>query len=214
MITLAGWLGMFVAVANTGHLFSPIVLFSMRSDLRARALAEWERHILLPAGMIMAAFLLPLAWAISVYAAWNLYHYAMQHNGFWALTRWRAQTRDQRLTVRTAWLAATAVGMQFPALSWPVSLFHWFGDIGLSILASRQRLVFLVSVSALAATGLVLMDHNLREAYPALVRARLALGFVHFIVSALIWPGALNRGDGAWAKQSRSTRPSRTRFAT
>jgi hypothetical protein len=194
VITLGGWLGVLMVFASIGHLYSPIVLMWMRADLRKRALERPGWHIFLPALAFVAAFMFPLEPTIGAYGIWNMYHYGMQHNGFWALTKWRGRTRDQRLSLRTTWVATTVVAMYtLPILQLPMNLFHWLGDISLSTWSARQRIIFLLVVMGLATTGLVMMSHDLRQAFPELIRARLGLGFIHFIVSALVWPIALAR---------------------
>jgi hypothetical protein len=183
---------MALMLANAGHLFSPMVLLGVRADLRERALRQPGRHFLLPALAVYLSFVAPLAWVLGAYSAWNIYHYAMQHNGFWALTRWRAKTRNDKLSLRTLWLLITIGAMQVPILQWPLAIFHWLGDVGLSGMNARRWALFVVLVCVCAISGFIIMDHRLLAAYEPLVRLRFgAIASIHFILSGLIWPTAL-----------------------
>jgi hypothetical protein len=186
-----GALGATGAVLNTGHLFSPIVLAWTEPEMRRVALRNWHLSIVLPLAGAVGAFTFPYGDVWLCYLVWNSYHYAMQHHGFWALTRWRAKTPTQRLDMRTGWLGVTLAGFTLPILIVPVTLFHWLGDIGLSGWTSPRRWLFIGLLVPLALTGIWLDSRGMKNAFPWLARAHFILDFAHFSYSAMVWPAAL-----------------------
>jgi hypothetical protein len=151
----------------------------------------------------------PFPLLIWFYSAWNLYHFAMQDFG--VLMLWSGPSRRwvkrigcligllgiyftmhginmlgfwQMPGLAPAWLAG-------PLMMGVVSVNHWVVDIGMSCRVTKHGWVFVIGVLLLGIVGFVWMvptpNGMMIRMIPAMICARLGLGFVHFLYSQRIW---------------------------
>ena len=85
--------------------------------------------------------------------------------------------------IQAWWIPLAMVGV--------VSVNHWVVDIGLSCRVAKRGWVFVIGVLSVGAIGFVWMvptSHGMMiRMIPAIVCARLGLGFVHFLYSRWVW---------------------------
>lgn len=142
------------------------------------------------------------------YSAWNVYHFAAQDFGVLMLVSGHHWRRVKKLVclaglpliyfsmsgisilgfwhipglVQSAWLAPMLIGV------WSVN--HWVVDIGLSAY-SRHSILFVIVILAAGLVGFVWIiptsSGMLIRMIPAIISARLGLGFVHFLYSRWVW---------------------------
>ena len=151
----------------------------------------------------------PFPLLVWFYSAWNLYHFAMQDFGVLMLYTGPAKRRIKRLgclvgligtyltvggvNVLGFWHIPGLVNAWWtsPLMMGAVSVNHWVVDIGLSSQVVKHSWVFVIGVLSVGAIGFVWMvptSHGMMiRMVPAIVCARLGLGFVHFLYSRWVW---------------------------
>jgi hypothetical protein len=197
MISATGFLSV-VAVLDSAHVFSPMVLAWSKPELRAIIIRKWGVYIALPIGILVAVFLVPLPQLLGVYWAWNAFHYGMQNFGLLQLRR-HGVSADRRVYEGLLCLLIAAIGVcylptVFPQNTWGWLIIvvafdfdHWLCDIALSSRVARWQWAFIAVLMALA-VGWLLLRHPLSVYVTSQVVAfRCGLGMVHFLYSARIW---------------------------
>jgi hypothetical protein len=152
----------------------------------------------------------PFPLLVWFYSAWNLYHFAMQDFGVLLLCTGHRYRYIKMigclcglLVTYFAVLGLNILGFwHIPGLvnTWgwlglvmvgTVSVNHWVVDIGLSSRAAKHGWVFLAGVLSLGIVGFVWMvptpNGMMIRMIPAIIGARLGLGFLHFLYSRRIW---------------------------
>src|SRR5271156_1290502 len=152
------WFFVAAVFLETGHSFSPIVLAWTHGGFRQVMLRQPLKYLGLPAATIVATFMIAdltgLGVMMSIYWAWNIYHFGMQDFGVARL----AGLKSYRWPMMIGCLGLTALGMAvLPRIAPETSLFlvgllsfnHWAVDIGLSSRVSRYGWLFAVGVLTL-----------------------------------------------------------------
>jgi hypothetical protein len=143
------------------------------------------------------------------YSAWNLYHFAMQDFGILMLCTGPSRRQIKRLGCLVGligvYLAVGGVNVlgfwHLPGLVnvwWlpfvmigTVSVNHWVVDIGLSSRVAKYGWVFIIGVLSIGMIGFVWIvptpQGMMIRMVPAIICARLGLGFVHFLYSRWVW---------------------------
>ncbi len=151
----------------------------------------------------------PFPLLVWFYSAWNLYHFAMQDFGVLMFCTGPAKRRVKRLACLVGligiYLAVGGVSVlgfwHLPGLvnAWwtgplmigAVSVNHWVVDIGLSSRVAKRSWVFIAGVLAVGVIGFVWIVPTsygmMIRVVPAIICARLGLGFVHFLYSRWVW---------------------------
>ena len=151
----------------------------------------------------------PFPLLVWFYSAWNLYHFAMQDFGVLMLCTGPAKRRVKKLGCLVgligSYLAVGGVNVlgfwhlpglvnawwTGPMMTGAVSVNHWIVDIGLSSRVVKHSWVFVIGVLSVGAIGFVWMvptsQGMMIRMIPAIVCARLGLGFVHFLYSRWVW---------------------------
>jgi hypothetical protein len=206
-----------LVILDTAHVLSPMVMAWSRGDFRAVMLRHWPRYILVPVG----ALAISLATAsqsyavvdalVTIYFAWNVWHFASQNYGLLRLLQMR-RARRVKFSAHTGWasfltsrpfvMAVTIVGM----VVWPVlandpwhwrlinlaifAIPHWVSEIFLTSWASTRWKIFAPLILAAGCVGLIWVTPR-ATGMPVVgalwVCWRTGLGFVHFIYDGLLW---------------------------
>ena len=201
-------------ILDHAHLACPMSLAWSNAGFRREMLAQWEKFILWPLGLLVAAVVIGLLSPTTrdlsfrglalTYFWWNAWHFGSQHFGVASLLGWRSGRRWMRqLTI----VGATMLAMALPVTSVALVAFnellsfcHWTTDIGLSTWIARKWPLFLGAILIVGLTGFLwkttATDPRLCGlmpactavySIPALLGLRYGLGFVHFLYSRWIW---------------------------
>jgi hypothetical protein len=139
----------------------------------------------------------PFTALLTLFLAWNLYHFGSQNFGLWRM--WR-RGQGNRLLQKSSWLGGTVAGMVgtpfvapvlVPLSMWAFGLWHWLPAIWLAAKASRRPVLFWTGsgvAGAIISVGLWAgVARGTLAVAMTVVAARLGLGFVHFLYDRWVW---------------------------
>ncbi len=193
-------------ILDSAHTLSPMVMIWSRSDFRAVMWRRWPRYILVPLAVLAISLAAATQYravvdaVVTVYFAWNVWHFASQNYGLLRLVQLR-----RRWNWRPDWpfcMAVTIVGMTI----WPIlasdpwtwrlinlaifAIPHWVSEIFLTAWASTRWKIFAPLILALGCVGFlwsVPRSTGMPVVGVAWVCFRIGLGFVHFLYDGMIW---------------------------
>ncbi len=193
-------------VLDTAHTLSPMVMAWSRGDFREVMLRRWRWYILAPLAVLAVSLCAAtqsraaVDAVVTVYFAWNIWHFASQNYGLLRLAQMRQGWRWQ-----PDWpfcMAVTIVGMGiWPMLAsdpWTWRLInlgifaipHWVSEIFLTSWVSTRWKIFAPLILAAGCVGLlwaVPRATGMPVVGVAWVCWRAGLGFVHFLYDGMIW---------------------------